>query len=801
MPSKLFLLSLALISAASLGYEILLMRLFSIIQWHHFAYMIISLALLGYGASGTFLSLLGNRLRGRFVEAYLTHAALFGVSSIVCFLLAQKIAFNPLEILWDPSQFLRLIGISGLLLLPFLFGANCVCLALSEFKEHLNRIYALDLIGAGGGAVGIILLLYGFFPLEALQMLGCTAFVATALAWLGLGCRPRWIAAPIAGAAIALPVIFGDGAGIRPVAYKGLPQTLQVLGTRTAGERSSPLGLITVVESPVIPFRHAPGLSLNTRTALPEQLAVFTDGDSMSVITRFKGGQESLSHLDELPSALPYHLLNKPRVLILGAGGGADVLQALYHKARRIDAVELDKEVVKLVREDYADFAGHLYNREPVHIHIAEARGFVAASKARFDLIQVALLDAFNTSSAGLYALNESYLYTVEAMQDYLRHLAPGGILAITRWVTLPPRDGLKLFATTVAALERLGIADPGRRLAWIRSWKTATLLVKNGQFTPTELEEIRVFCRSRWFDLAYLPDLKAHETNRYNLLAEPYFFAGATALLDPDRDKFIERYKFNIRPATDDRPYFFQFFKWPLLPELLSLRGSGGLSLLDMGYLVLIATLIQALLLSLLLILLPLCAQRPRLGVHGRTTRARTMIYFFSVGLGFMFIEIAFIQKFILYLAYPLYAVAVVLAGFLTFAGLGSATASREKPMKLGKGVVIAVIGIGVIAILYLLLLPYIFSYSMAAADWLKILGSLGLIAPLAFFMGRPFPLGLAGLATRAPGLIPWAWGINGCASVVGAVLATLIAVHLGVTTVILIALGLYGLAAWSRL
>ena len=158
-PSRLFLLSLALISAASLGYEILLMRLFSIIQWHHFAYMIISLALLGYGASGTFLSILGDRFRRRFVEAYLTYAALFGVSAIGGFLLAQKIAFNPLEILWDPQQFLRLIGISGLLLLPFLCAASCVCLALSEFREHLHRIYAVDLVGAGLGSLGVVLLL------------------------------------------------------------------------------------------------------------------------------------------------------------------------------------------------------------------------------------------------------------------------------------------------------------------------------------------------------------------------------------------------------------------------------------------------------------------------------------------------------------------------------------------------------------------------------------------------------------------------------------------------------------------
>ncbi|UUZ75668.1 hypothetical protein LP414_28910 [Polaromonas sp. P1(28)-13] len=240
-------------------------------------------------------------------------------------------------------------------------------------------------------------------------------------------------------------------------------------------------------------------------------------------------------------------------------------------------------------------------------MHVAEARGFVAASKERYDLIQVALLDSFSASSAGLYALAENYLYTVEAVQDDLRHLQPGGLLAITRWVTLPPRDALKLFAAAVVALERSGVADPGSRLAMIRSWKTSTLLVKNGAFSDADIAAIKAFCVARSFDLAFYPGMRPEEANRYNVVERPDLFDGAAALLSPGREAFLQGYKFHIAPATDDKPHFFHFFKWRSLPELLSLKEQGGLPLLEWGYPVLVATLVQAVVASLLLIGLPL--------------------------------------------------------------------------------------------------------------------------------------------------------------------------------------------------
>jgi hypothetical protein len=295
-----------------------------------------------------------------------------------------------------------------------------------------------------------------------------------------------------------------------------------------------------------------------------------------------------------------------------------------------------------------------------------------------------------------------------------------------------------------------------------------------------------------------------AAEANRHNILDRPHFFEGTTAILNKTAGReFFSRYKFQLEPATDDRPYFFHFFKWSTLPELISLRASGGLPLLGQGYLVLIATFAQAVLASVLLILIPLwfgyrrtAKTSPSFNHHNRLW---VVTYFFSLGIAFLFIEMAFIQKFILFLRHPLYAMGVVISGFLLFAGLGSNYSSRLKESTASRrnALILPVAAIVGIALLYLYLLPVLFQHLLWLPDPLKVIVSLCLIAPLAFCMGIPFPLGLSSLSFRAPELIPWAWGINGCASVISAVLATLLATHIGFRGIVVAAVCLYFLAA----
>ncbi|HWO99926.1 MAG TPA: SAM-dependent methyltransferase [Methylococcus sp.] len=837
------------LSATALAYEVLLTRLFAMIQWHHLAYMVISLALLGYGASGTFLALIGNWLGRHFAGFFVSNALAFAASTVAGFWLAGRIPFNPLELGWDPGQFPKLLATYLLLAIPFFCVANCLGAAFLHRCDQIHRLYAFDLIGAGVGACGVILLLFLLHPAQVLLFLGTTGFLASLLAAFATSWRAPGVLSIAAVGIGTLLVLPEPGAILSWSQYKDLIQMSRVAGAERVVERSGPLGFITVLRNRQVPFRHAPGLSLTARSLPPEQLGLFVDGNLAGAITRFDGRLESLAYLDALPSALPYHLRRADQVLVLGADGGAEVLQALFHHASHVDAIELDPNLVRLLRRDFREFSGSLFDRPEVRVHVGDARGFVVRSRERYDLIQLSLVDA--SGSAGLGTLNESYLYTTEAFEQYLRHLVPDGLLAVTRWVQLPPRDGLKVFATAIAALRRMGMASPGERLALIRGWNTSTLVVKNGVFSDPEIAALRDFCQERAFDTAWFPGVSAAEANRYNFLSPDPWYEGAAALAGSGAGEFLARYKFNLRPATDDRPFFFHFFKWRMLPEFWSLPAGSGLSQLEWGYLIAVATLVQALLAGVVLIVLPLHLGRrlmqtfpglppsgaaaspsaPGGGVrttgdgpsrpsdfqalapagekvgsregdpsslpaNGSRTRWKTFAYFTAIGLAFLFIEIAFIQKLVLFLHHPLYAVAVALSAFLVWAGLGSNYSRRLDSRHSG----LPFAAIACLALAELLVFPHFVAVAVSWSEPIRIFCALGWIAPLAFFMGMPFPLGLARTAAETPELLPWVWGINGCASVVSAVLASLLAVEVGFSGVVLAGAGLYGLAAFLR-
>lgn len=791
------LCAILLLSSSAIAYEILLMRMLSIVHWHHFAWMVISLALLGYAASGTAIALGKYWLMPRFRTAFPLGALLLSATMVGCFVIGQRIPFNALEVVWAYRQWLFLCALYLVFMIPFFFAALCIGLALAREGAAADRIYFSDLMGAGIGAALVIAALFLLLPGQVLVLLAATALLASLLTVPPPPHRRLLLMMQISWGIVLLSLVPSRLIEPEPSEFKGLNQALQTVDTRIVSRRSGPLGQLTVVESRRIPFRYSPGLSFAARSVPPEQLAVFTDGDGMSVISRWNGGREELAHLADVTSALPYHLLEAPHVLILGAGAGMDTLQALYHNASSVDAVELNPQLVDLVRETFADYAGRLYDHPRVRIHIGEARGFVARSGERYGLIQVGLLDSFAVSGSGVQALNENYLYTVEAVREYLNRLEDGGLLSITRWLKIPPRDSLKLVATVVEALRRLGVEQPESRMAMIRSWNTITLVVKNGRLNKHDVARIRDFAHSRSFDTVWYPAMPASEANRFNRLERPYFYRGVAALLGDKAAAFRQQYKFNIEAATDERPYFFDFFKWRVLPEVLSLRGRGGAALIEWGYLVPAATLIQGTLAGAVLILLPLAwtGRRP----SGRIGH-RAGAYFFLLGLAFMFVEIAFIQKFTLFLSHPLYSVVVVLSGFLVFAGAGSGMSPRLKRFADSRGfsaVATAVSGIAVISIAYAILLPVIFSHLIGLGDFARIALSLALTAPLAFFMGMPFPLGLKQLASETPDYIPWAWGINGFASVLSAALATLLAIQFGFTIVLLLALLLYLSAA----
>jgi hypothetical protein len=793
------LTAVALLSAAALAFEVLLVRAFSIMQWYHFAAMIISMALLGYGASGTLLTFARSWLLARIEPAFAVLAALFGIGILAGASLAQAVPLNLLELAWDRSQQANMLLLYVLLATPFLFAGTAIGLALAGGGAAVGRVYRSDLLGAGCGSLGVVALLSLLPVASCLEAIAGAALLGAAVA-SGAPRRRRALGASCLAGAVLLPLTWPQAwLTPRPSPYKELSLALTVPDARVVAERHGPLGQLTVVASPTVPFRWAPGESLLAEDEPPEQLAVFTDGSGMSAITRFDGDLQRLRYLDGQTAALPFHVRAYPRVLVLGAGGGADVLLARLFAARSIDAVELNPQMVELVRGEFAAFAGDLYRATTVHVHVADARAFVNASGDLYDIMQISLLDSFAAAAGGLLGLGESTLYTVEAFRALLDRLAPDGLLAMTRWVSVPPRDPLKVFATAVEALRDRGIDDPGGRLAWIRGWRTTTLLIKNGAFTADEIAAIRTFSRDRAFDLAWLPGIRADEANRYNVLEQPWFYEGAAALLGPDAHAFLENYKFDVAPATDDRPYFFHTLKTATLLELLRMPERAGFNLVEWGYPVLLATLAQAIIAGVVLILLPLSALRRPPGQPRAGLRTRVVLYFAALGLAFLFVEITFIQRFQLFLGHPVYAVSAVLCAFLVFAGLGSGAARvfADRLRSERRAAAVAIVGIAALALVELAMLGRMFTMLVTLPLTAKLAVSVMAIAPLAFCMGMPFPLGLARLQTDDPRLMPWAWGINGCASVISAVLASLLALQLGFSRVLLAAVALYALAA----
>jgi SAM-dependent methyltransferase len=818
---------LLLVSASVLSYQVILVRSFSIGQWHHFAYMVISIALLGFGASGTLLAAWDrapknagtvSELRASRSAWFAFSTTLFAIALPISFWLTQRVPFEPFLIMWDRRQLLYLGCFYLVLFVPFLAAAGAIGLALTSESEKCPRLYAFNLIGSGAGALLAVGLLsvapveWAFLGVVVLTQGAAVLALLDASLWVERSRRrPLATMSIVIMAILTLTCVFRPPS-VRLSQYKGLSYALNLPQARLVAERSSALARVDVVASSAI--REAPGLSLvaPAEAALPPQLGLYMDAETAGPITAFDGDISKLGYFDWITAAAPYFSLQgEPRrlhVCVLGAGGGAGVLLALRHGAQQVDAVELNPNVPQLLRSEFRDFAGGLYDRPEVRFHRAEARAFVQTARGSWDIIDLTLLDSFAGSAMGLSAVGENYIYTREAFEAYLHHLRPDGVLAVTRWVRTPPRDELKIFATAVAALEQMGL-DPSDRLVLIRSWATATILVKKESFTAAKLTTLRRWAEERLFDTSYFPGIAANQHNRFNVLDRDYYSEAIGFFLAQGqrREQFFSDYAFDLRPATDQRPYFFHFFRWRTLPLVLGEFRRSSIPFSELGYLILIATLLQATMLAILLIVSPLAflprrivptdspAPKPR---SRGTVQLQVLVCFFALGLGYLFVEMALIQRLVFFLADPIYAVALVLAGLLFVSGLGSAWAARQ----LQKGTsatrlacIAAFIVAGTSTVyafgLHTVLMPLL-AWPLPARMILALVAMIPLGA-----MGMPFPLALRYLGQTRDELLPWAWAVNGCASVIAGPLATLLALGAGLPAVLLGASACYLLTA----
>lgn len=771
-----------LVSASLIAYQLALMRILSVAQFHHFAYMIISIALLGFGASGTFLYFIKNRLLKKNFEAAIFFACVACSSSmILSIFVLHFIHFDPFLLIWDLTKLWTLVIFYLMIMLPFFFGAIIICSSFIKYSEQINKIYFFNLTGSAFGGVGVLGLLFYFEPYRLPEIIAGVAFIATVFSFSILKAK-KYFLIPLV---LNLIIVFLGWVlpyDIQTSEYKSLSKAMHLMDAKIVNEKFSPFGQLTTVTSPVL--RYAPGLSLNYTGEIPAQTGLFSDGEWVGGIIQLDSNKTA-DFLKHITSALPYQLAKSGDALVIGVGTGTEIRAALQNGAFNVDGVELNPQVTEISNVNFP--------KDNVKIIIGEGRGYLHQTKKSYDVIAIPILEGFSSSAAGIQSIFENYLLTIESFKLMLRKLSDDGFLAISVWTNYPPRHSIKMFATLVESLEESGIENPSLHIAGIRSWSTATLVVKKTPFTPNAIKDIKRFCEENSFDPIYYPTITDGEVNRYNQLEEDLYYTSAIKILSPQRDEYFDEYNFYIEPPSDNKPYFSHFLKFKSLSYLRDILGNESVAFMELGFFILLLTLFQIVLISFVLIIIPLFFLRKE--VYRSGFKLFTLIYFGGLGSGFMLIEIILIQKFILFLSHPIYSVSVVITSLLLFSGVGSyySTIFLKNVSKKLQFILILII---ITAAGYSILIPGMFNYLVHLPVIIKYLISFFIIAPIAFLMGMPFPIGMSLLARHSSNLIPWAWGINGYLSVVSAIAAPLLAMEFGFQVVIVLASMMYMVA-----
>lgn len=728
------------ISAGALLLEISLTRVFSVSRWYHFAFMVVSIALLGFAASGSFLNLFPKIRKNR--HSPFVSSVLFSVSVVISFYVADKIEMDPYKILLE-THLISSIAVYYLLLsLPFLFAGFVISILLSETPKNAGTLYGFSLAGSAAGCLLIFFFsVFGSRIIMVSSFLGVVSSFFFASRW-----NHRFLTFFVLIILLILPNSFYD---ISMSPYKSLSLALNYPEAEILDTAWNTISRVDIVKSPL---RHAPGLSLTYTEGLPSQLGLTVDGDNISSLA------EPGPFIEYLPTAAGY-LEPRKEVLIINPQG-LDITTATYYGAT-VTAAEGNPLIIESTNQ-----VSHLYDTVSI---VPDGRSFLAGTDKKYDVIQISLSESLFASSIGLYGFNESYLFTKEAFHQYYTHLTDDGIIIITRWLLVPPRELPRLVSLIIDT------KIPQDHLIIFRSYSTATFLVKKTPFTDTDITSIETFCKDKGFDLVWTPEITADQVNIYNQFDEPFFYQLVTSQFSNNQEVQTQ-YLFNITSPADDTPFFFNFFQWRKFSEIYhSLQGKWQ-PLFEGGFMA-VLILIQAIIVSLLLIVAPL----KKLAI-----KRFTLLYFTLIGLAFMFVEISLMQQFILFLGQPTYSVTLVLFSLLLFSGLGSYTSQKIMWKK-------GFFFLGIFLILLILGLSFLIHSFLGLNLSFKMVIGLAILAPISFFMGIPFPTGITILDENQ---VPYAWCANGCASVCGSVLSVIVALSFGFQVVLILGFFCYGAA-----
>lgn len=765
-------------SLASLAYEITLTRFFSIMLSHHFAFMVVSIALLGIGAAGTVLFLFPAGKEPHLLPRY---SIMQGIAIPLSALLVKLVPFDPARISFDWTQVLFIGLIAVILSVPFFFFGLTVLAVFSIMSGKSGSVYAADLIGAAFGSLIALLLLSAGGPGTTVLLLALPLFVSV---YLLSGRAGRYIAAGLALVIVAVLIIAPDIAGPRMSPYKPLAVALRFPGAEVLQTSHSPYSRVDLFTGPAT--RLAPGLSLRYLDPLPRQIGLSIDAAEMHAITDTTD-DKSLSFLDYLPSMLVYRLSNGPDVLVMDPRGGLQVLVAGHRGQRNITAMESNPHVARIVRNYLKEQNWPL--SEAIWL-VGLSRILLGTSNTKYDVIDLSFTGAF---PAGAFGFAEDYRYTVEAFKTYLDRLKPHGFLSLTLYMLPPPRTEFRLFNTIVEAAEALGISDTKAHIAVVRSWATVTILFKRAPLSPEDIRTIKDFCRDLRFDTVLYPGITEKESNIYVKMQDESYFQAFRTLADKGASKeFVKSYLFDIRPVTDERPFFHYYLRLNTIKETFKVMGEKWEYFLEEGYL-LPVLFFQVLLVSMLLIILPLVRKRLPQAATCRPRTAAVLAYFVCLGLGFLSVEIVLIQKMVLVLETPQYAMSAVILSVLACSGAGSLLSEKFPWLRAPRTIAVLAILISI----YAVSLPATVNLMAPLPFAIKYILVFLLILPIGILMGSPFPAGIALLGRTRPDLLAWAWAVNGCFSVLSPILTIMIALAAGFSTVLFLASALYLAAA----
>jgi spermidine synthase len=769
IPEPVLLAGLGLTSFAALLLELTLTRLFSVVLFYHFAFLAISIALLGLGAGGVLAYLLKPRFAKFATRTLASRLCMINAVAIVAVL--EIVLHVPVSLAASTGDFARLTILYLTAAVPFFLTGLLFSIVFARETARIPRLYGADLCGGAAACLAVVPLLNWLGGPNAI-LVAALALACATMIWAEDRNTGRY-AGLLALGLMVLTAANYSGRLIDVVYAKGMFRD-------PAWVEFARWNAISRVEVD----RQGPAK------------AIVIDADASTYIMNADVSQWHETAWENALMSAPPALANVLRphgdFAIIGPGGGVDVLRAVANGSPSVTGIEINPIIATtIMRGRYAEYSQQLYQRPGVHIQVTDGRSFLRATPQHFDVVQMTLVDTWASTAAGAFALSENNLYTVEAFREYFNHLKPDGMVAITRWEFHHPREALRVVSLAMEALHQLGVANPARNFivasegALNEDGIPVVVLAKKIAFTADEqaavAEHLGKYSKLKSL---YLPS-QASQNSFSDLIAsnDPYAFA--------------RTYAFNVAPVSDNAPFFFFTLKpWQILGDAGLRHGIDWK--VNLGVLVLLLVLaISAVAVSAFLILPLLLSSRPR-----RRTPL-PLVYFIAIGLGYILVEMAFIQRFVLFLGHPTYALTVVIFLLLLSSGGGSLFSRRCLP-RAGMGWMPLVVVL-LVLLAYVIFLPGRLAALVGMAFGYRLLVSGMLLIPLGLVMGMPFPTGLRMLASSPapefPGqdadhAVEWAWAMNAAASVLGSVLAMVIAMQFGLTVTLACGAGAYLLA-----